>query len=43
VPGSSFVDILELFQDDPETELIVIAGEIGGRAKRMQPSSSPDT
>ena len=33
VPGSSFVDILELFQDDPETELIVIAGEIGGRAE----------
>jgi succinyl-CoA synthetase alpha subunit len=33
VPGSSFVDILELFQEDPETELIVIAGEIGGRAE----------
>ncbi len=33
VPGPSFVDILELFQDDPETELIVIAGEIGGRAE----------
>jgi len=33
VPGSSFVDILELFQDDPETELIVMAGEIGGSAE----------
>jgi succinyl-CoA synthetase alpha subunit len=33
VPGSSFVDILELFQADPETELIVLAGEIGGSAE----------
>ncbi len=33
VPGSSFVDILGLFQDDPETELIVMSGEIGGDAE----------
>jgi succinyl-CoA synthetase alpha subunit len=33
VPGSSFVDILELFEADPETELIVMAGEIGGDAE----------
>jgi succinyl-CoA synthetase alpha subunit len=33
VPGSSFVDILELFQADPDTELIVLAGEIGGSAE----------
>jgi succinyl-CoA synthetase alpha subunit len=33
VPGSSFVDILALFQEDPETELIVMAGEIGGSAE----------
>jgi succinyl-CoA synthetase alpha subunit len=33
VPGSSFVDIIELFQADPETELIVLAGEIGGSAE----------
>src|SRR5919205_668611 len=33
VPGSSFVDIIALFQDDPETELIVMAGEIGGSAE----------
>jgi succinyl-CoA synthetase alpha subunit len=33
VPGSSFVDVLELFQADPETELIVLAGEIGGSAE----------
>jgi len=33
VPGSSFVDVLELFQGDPQTELIVLSGEIGGSAE----------
>jgi succinyl-CoA synthetase alpha subunit len=33
VPGSSFIDIIGLFQDDPETELIVMCGEIGGDAE----------
>ena len=33
VPGSSFVDVLELFEADPQTELIVMAGEIGGQAE----------
>jgi len=33
VPGSSFVDILELFQSDEQTELIVLSGEIGGSAE----------
>ncbi len=33
VPGSSFIDIIELFEADPETELIVMAGEIGGSAE----------
>jgi succinyl-CoA synthetase alpha subunit len=33
VPGSSFIDIISLFEDDPETELIVMAGEIGGSAE----------
>jgi succinyl-CoA synthetase alpha subunit len=33
VPGSTFVDVLELFEADPETELIVMAGEIGGDAE----------
>jgi succinyl-CoA synthetase alpha subunit len=33
VPGSSFVDILKLFQGDEQTELIVLAGEIGGSAE----------
>ncbi len=33
IPGSSFVDILALFEEDPQTELIVMAGEIGGDAE----------
>jgi succinyl-CoA synthetase alpha subunit len=33
IAGSSFIDILELFRDDPETEAIVIMGEIGGDAE----------
>jgi succinyl-CoA synthetase alpha subunit len=35
VPGSSFVDIVALFEADPETELIVMAGEIGGDAEEQ--------
>jgi succinyl-CoA synthetase alpha subunit len=31
--GTQFVDILELFRDDPETEAIVLIGEIGGAAE----------
>jgi succinyl-CoA synthetase alpha subunit len=33
VPGSSFIDVIALFEDDPETEIIVISGEIGGSAE----------
>jgi succinyl-CoA synthetase alpha subunit len=33
VPGSSFVDILDLFEADDETELVVLSGEIGGSAE----------
>ena len=33
IPGFSFIDILELFQDDPATEAIVMIGEIGGTAE----------
>jgi succinyl-CoA synthetase alpha subunit len=35
VPGSSFVDIIDLFEADPETELIVMSGEIGGDAEEV--------
>jgi succinyl-CoA synthetase alpha subunit len=33
VPGSSFVDVLELFEVDEQTELVVLSGEIGGAAE----------
>jgi succinyl-CoA synthetase alpha subunit len=33
VPGSSFVDVLELFEADDATELVVLSGEIGGSAE----------
>jgi succinyl-CoA synthetase alpha subunit len=35
VPGSSFVDIIDLFEADGETELIVMSGEIGGDAEEV--------
>ncbi len=33
VPGTDFVDVLAMFEQDPETELIVMCGEIGGDAE----------
>jgi len=32
--GTSFIDVLQLFQDDPATEAIVLIGEIGGTAEQ---------
>ncbi|HOE12263.1 MAG TPA: succinate--CoA ligase subunit alpha [bacterium] len=31
--GTDFVDVLRLFNDDPETEVVVMIGEIGGTAE----------
>jgi succinyl-CoA synthetase alpha subunit len=33
LPGTNFVDVLRLFQDDPQTEVIAMVGEIGGTAE----------
>ncbi|HEV3446397.1 MAG TPA: succinate--CoA ligase subunit alpha [Gemmataceae bacterium] len=33
IVGTSFIDLLQMFQDDPQTEAILMMGEIGGNAE----------
>lgn len=33
IPGSTFVDLLELFEKDSQTEAVLLIGEIGGRVE----------
>jgi succinyl-CoA synthetase alpha subunit len=33
IVGTSFIDMLELFEGDPQTEVVVMIGEIGGTAE----------
>jgi succinyl-CoA synthetase alpha subunit len=35
VPGTDFIDVIGMFEDDPQTELIVMCGEIGGDAEEQ--------
>jgi succinyl-CoA synthetase alpha subunit len=35
INGTTFVDVLELFQADPDTDAVVLIGEIGGMAEEQ--------
>jgi succinyl-CoA synthetase alpha subunit len=42
IPGSDFIDILQKFEADPETEMVVLVGEIGGDAEERAAAWAKD-
>jgi len=43
IAGTTFIDIMKLFEADSETKAVVLIGEIGGQLSRMQRNISRNT